>query len=134
VKVVGVREGEKMYYFSSVTEFSMLREIIKTELDEILGEDASRVFIALNEGVNNAIVHGNKGDNRKKVCLKIEKINCDLHIVICDEGDGFCTAERFEMQEVSSEHGRGFEIIQYCVDSYRYNERGNEITLIKKIR
>lgn len=125
--------GGSIYYFSSLAEFATLRDKIKEELVRTSGNDAPYIFIAINEGVNNAIFHGNKEDCSKKVSLMIEKVHCEIKIIIHDEGDGFTHQEKCEKAECSAESGRGFEIIQHCVDSYQLNELGNELTLIKKV-
>ncbi len=122
-----------MYYFSSLAEFSTLRERIKEDLVRTSEKDATHIFVAINEGVNNAIFHGNKGDQNKKVYIMIEASPCEIKIIIRDEGDGFTNREKRDAVEWSSENGRGFEIIQHCVDSYQLNELGNELTLIKKL-
>lgn len=121
-----------MYCFSTLTEFSTLRESIKAELIRISGTDAQRIFVAINEGVNNAIFHGNKEDSSKKVCLIIEKHLNEIKIVIRDQGNGFLDQERSEVPPWFEEHGRGMQLIQHCVDSYQLNEMGNEITMFKK--
>ncbi|MBC8015590.1 MAG: ATP-binding protein [Sporomusaceae bacterium] len=121
-----------MYCFSTLAEFSALRESIKAELVRTSGEDAQRIFIAINEGVNNAIFHGNKEDNSKKVYLTIESHPSEIKIVIRDEGNSFLNQERTHAIPWFQEHGRGFQLIQHCVDSYQLNTQGNEITMIKK--
>ena len=123
-----------MYCFSSLGEFATLREQIKEELVRTSGQDASHIFIAINEGVNNAIFHGNKEDHSKRVSLRIEELPNEVKVIILDEGDGFSRQEKRQDVEWSAENGRGFEIIQYCVDSYQFNALGNELTLIKKNR
>ncbi|MBP2626845.1 MAG: putative anti-sigma regulatory factor, serine/threonine protein kinase [Firmicutes bacterium] len=123
-----------MYCFSSLAEFSILRESIKEGLMKNCGKDALAVFIAINESVNNAIFHGNKEDNSKNVYLIIEKMPNGIKIVIRDEGRGFLNREIPNTSDWLEEHGRGFAIIQHCVDSYRLNKMGNEITLIKKTK
>ncbi len=122
-----------MYYFSSLAEFSTLRENIKEELIRILGKDSPHIFVAINEGVNNAIFHGNKSDQNKKVYLMIEELPGEIKIIIRDEGDGFTQCAKIGEVEWSAESGRGFEIIEHCVDSYQLNELGNELILTKKI-
>jgi len=122
-----------MYCFSSLAEFSMLREIIRTELVRTSGKDALGVFMALNEGVNNAIFHGNKEDYSKKVYLTMEELPNEIRIIIRDEGQGFLNREIPDATPWFAEHGRGFQLIQRYVDSYELNGLGNELTLIKKI-
>lgn len=122
-----------MYCFSSLAEFALLRERIKAELARTSGKDAQRIFIAINEGVNNAIFHGNKEDSSKKVYLTMEELPNEIRIIIRDEGPGFISQEITDKTPWFAEHGRGFELIQHYVDSYKLNGLGNELTLIKKL-
>ena len=122
-----------MYCFSSLEEFSMLREIIKAELVRTSGKEALGVFIAINEGVNNAIFHGNKEDRSKKVYLSIEQCLNEIKIIIRDEGNGFFYQETSHAPLWFEEHGRGLQLIQHYVDSFELNHLGNELTLIKKL-
>ena len=121
-----------MYCFSTLDQFSAIRESIKEELIRIYGEDSLQVFVAINEGVNNAIFHGNKEDGSKKVYLTIEELPNGIKIVIRDEGQGFISQEIPDTIPWFEEHGRGLQLIQYYVDSYEFNGLGNELTLIKK--
>lgn len=122
-----------MYCFSTLDEFSTMRELIKAELVRISGKDAQRIFVAINEGVNNAIFHGNKEDSSKKVYLTMEQHLNEIKIIIRDEGSGFVNQERNHVTPWFEEHGRGLQLIQHCVDCYELNGLGNEITLIKKL-
>lgn len=122
-----------MYSFSSFAEFATLRDSIKRELAQSCKEDALRLFIAINEGVNNAIFHGNKEDLKKKVYLTIEKFPHEMQITIRDEGEGFLHSELSEAKELWKEDGRGLELIKHYVDTYWLNAKGNEITFVKKI-
>jgi len=125
------KEVIRMYCFSSLEEFSDLRESIKEELMRASAKDALRIFIAINEGVNNAIFHGNKDDSSKKVYLTMQESPHEIRIVIRDEGEGFMKRDISDTTDWLAENGRGFEIIQHCVDSYQINEMGNQLTLIK---
>lgn len=122
-----------MYSFSSFEEFVNLRDSINEKLMKISGDDAMRLFIAINEGVNNAIFHGNKEDISKKVYLTIEEMPNEIKVVIRDEGQGFEKHNGDNTTDLWGEHGRGIELIKHCVDSYWCNPMGNEMTLVKKI-
>ncbi|MDF2634635.1 MAG: putative anti-sigma regulatory factor, serine/threonine protein kinase [Pelosinus sp.] len=122
-----------MYSFSSLAEFATLRDTIRKELIQDCEEDALRLFIAINEGVNNAIFHGNKKDVTKKVQLIIEKSPDEIQVIIRDEGDGFVETKTSDAMELWNEDGRGLDLIGLYVDSYWRNAKGNEITLVKKI-
>lgn len=124
-----------MYSFSSLAEFATLRDSIKKELVQSYedDDDALRLFIAINEGVNNAIFHGNKKDITKKVQLIIERLPDKIQIIIRDEGEGFLDAETSDAGKLWREDGRGLDLIKLFVDSYCLNAKGNEITLVKKM-
>lgn len=122
-----------MYSFSSLAEFATLRDSIKRELVQSCEEDALRLFIAINEGVNNAIFHGNKKDITKKVQLIIERLPDEIQIIIRDEGEGFVDEKTPDTEKLWREDGRGLDLIKLFVDSYCLNAKGNEITLVKKI-
>lgn len=122
-----------MYCFSSVKEFVNLRDSINGKLMQISGDGAMRLFIAINEGVNNAIFHGNKEDSSKKVYLTIEEMPNQIKVVIRDEGQGFENQESDDTTDLWGEHGRGLELIKHCVDCCWRNAVGNELTLVKKI-
>lgn len=122
-----------MYSFSSFEEFVKLRDVINEQLVKISGDNAMHLFIAINEGVNNAIFHGNKEDISKKVYLTIEKMSNEVKVVIRDEGQGFEKVRENATADLWGEHGRGIELIKHCVDSYWCNALGNEMTLVKKI-
>lgn len=122
-----------MYCFSSVKEFINLRDSINERLMKISGDGAIRLFIAINEGVNNAIFHGNKEDASKKVYLTIEEMPNEIKVVIRDEGQGFESQDNEDITDLWGEHGRGLELIKHCVDCCWRNAVGNELTLVKKI-
>lgn len=122
-----------MYCFSSVKEFVNLRDSINERLMKVSGDGAMRLFIAINEGVNNAIFHGNKEDSSKKVYLTIEEMPNEIKVVIRDEGQGFAEQESDDIKDLWEEHGRGLELIKHCVDCCWRNGTGNELTLVKKI-
>jgi len=67
------------------------------------------------------------------------KITCvhegdTVKIILKDDGDGFNWKLIPSMQDnLYESHGRGINITQYCFDNVYFNEKGNEVTLVKKI-
>ncbi|MDL1894124.1 ATP-binding protein, partial [Sphingobacteriales bacterium CHB3] len=57
-----------------------------THLDEI---QTNKLMVSLTEAVNNAILHGNKADAKKKVAVVCLCLPDELVITIADEGKGF---------------------------------------------
>lgn len=122
-----------MYCFSTLEQFSKLRESVRQELKQLLASEAESMFVAINEAVNNAIFHGNSGDSTKKVYLTITSSQGEIKAIIRDEGRGLDSAQNSSTCETLQESGRGLEIIGFCVDCYYFNVQPSEIVLIKKI-
>jgi len=95
----------------------------------------SNTGTALHEALTNAIRHGNQLDPSKKVTLTVELAHEQAIFTITDEGQGFDPSQVCDPTE--EEHllhhcGRGLLLIRHYMDEVRYNERGNQVTMIKK--
>ena len=126
------------YVFSDMAEFALLREPIREHLEQVAPEIAAPLFVALNEATNNALTHGGRS-SRGPVTLQIgEEDICDqpcVKIVVRDEGEGFDPSpllHRGTPPAPLESSGRGLWIIRSLVDQVRYNERGNELVLIRR--
>lgn len=123
-----------MYCFSTMEEFSRLRESVRQKLGQLLDNGVEPLFVAINEAVNNAILHGNKQDKTKKVYLTITSSPNEIKVIIRDEGRGFKPVKQQEIEENDlRESGRGLAIIGGCVDRYYFTVQPSEIVLIKKV-
>jgi anti-sigma regulatory factor (Ser/Thr protein kinase) len=119
-----------------------------------------RVTVALREAVLNAMHHGNLElssslrENEERVYHQLakqrrtEKPYCDRHVyvqakdtpedstyVIRDEGPGFdvkTLPDPLDPENLDKVSGRGLLLIRTFMDEVRHNDRGNEITLIKR--
>lgn len=104
---------------------------------------AGLLEVAVNEAINNAFRAS------EQVCIKIRRVGNRLLFRIKDDGPGFSTAkinaqlsknmqdEEFdaEFDEISLEEGgRGILIMKMFSDRLLYNEKGNEVLLMKKIK
>lgn len=93
------------------------------------------IRLALEEGLNNAIKHGNRGDPKKKIT-----VDCDVDadratITICDEGAGFDPArvpDPTADENLEKPSGRGLMLMKAYMDEVRYNDRGNQVFLMKR--
>ena len=71
----------------------------------------------------------------KDIIIKYQFHNDEIVLTIIDEGSGFDTASvvEFLMNNDSSGAegcGRGLMLLKYAVDEIRFNEKGNEVTLV----
>jgi serine/threonine-protein kinase RsbW len=100
-------------------------------------ETYANVLTCLSEAVINAIVHGNKQDETKKVYLNLEVVeNKRLIFTIADEGSGFDynnLPDPTSPENLENYSGRGVFIIKKLADQCIFNTIGNELELHFKI-
>jgi len=118
--------------------------IVEEELEKFchrvgLDEDSIENFgIATTEMVNNAIRHGNKSIERKKVHVKFEKMPSKMIVTVRDSGKGFKpdnVADPRAPENLYKESGRGIFIVKMLMDDVKFNftAQGTEVVLIKNI-
>lgn len=125
------------------SEIKNMRVVEKT-IDEIstelgIGEEYyGKIMVSTMEAVNNAIIHGNKSDNRKLVIIEIVKNNKTLRISVEDEGSGFKPKEipdPTKPENIENLTGRGVFLMSKLADAIEFNEKGNRVTMsFKDIR
>ena len=97
----------------------------------------ANILICLSEVASNAIVHGNKEDEQKKVYINLEVHNNKLMIfTVSDEGEGFdynILPDPTAPENLENLAGRGIFIMKQLADQCIFNSSGNEIELHFKI-
>ncbi|MCC7424238.1 MAG: response regulator [Planctomycetaceae bacterium] len=124
--------------------------------------DRVRIGVAVEEAMVNALVHGNLGvsselrergdDSFSRLCALrgTQEPYCDRHITldiqaetdemtltIRDEGEGFdvdALPDPTDIENLARCSGRGILLMRSFLDVVRYNEKGNEVTLVKRRR
>jgi serine/threonine-protein kinase RsbW len=98
------------------------------------GRDLFAIQMALEESLTNAIRHGNRLDEKKKVVVECKASPDRFWLRVQDEGAGFrpevvpdCTAD----ENLERCGGRGLALIKAYMSSVRYNDRGNCVTMEK---
>lgn len=113
--------------------------IVEKKIDEITKESKvnedlyGNLLIAVTEGVNNAIHHGNKSNPEKNVQIDIE-INEENQLVfsIKDEGEGFnpdALPDPTDPANIEKPHGRGVFLMQQLSDEIEFEEEGRQVIL-----
>lgn len=114
---------------------------VQDVLDELtqLGWGHSDLFgihMALEESISNAIRHGNKLDENKQVEVECRLDSRHFWARVTDEGPGFrpadvpdcCSPECLELPG-----GRGLALMNAYMTRVQYNDRGNSVTLEKRL-
>ena len=94
------------------------------------------VRLALEEAMVNAIKHGNRMEPDKQVFVACELTADEITVVIEDQGDGFKpedVPDPTEDENLENPGGRGIMLIRSFMTGVTYNDRGNRLTMIKKL-
>lgn len=94
-----------------------------------------RLFVASTEAVNNGIVHGNKSDPTKKVCISCAVNSETITVRVKDEGGGFdptTLPNPLDEQNLMKESGRGIFLIKSMMDkvNFQMTEAGAIVEMV----
>jgi serine/threonine-protein kinase RsbW len=92
--------------------------------------------IALMEAVANAVIHGNRQEPAKQVCIFWRhEPRKHVSIVVRDEGAGFdvsAVPDPTRPENLAAEHGRGILLMRTFMDEVHFEKGGTEVHLLKK--
>lgn len=123
---------------SKLENINQIEKIIDeiSDTNDIHSDIYGKILIATIEGVNNAIVHGNKLDPSKKVFVMFTVTDNKLTISIEDEGRGFdfnSIPDPTIPENIENISGRGVFLMRKLSDEIFYNDLGTKVELIFNI-
>jgi len=123
---------------SKTESIAQLEQLIEEIADKYhVAEDTfANMMTCLNEAAINAIIHGNKLDETKKVIINAEVEPKRIVWTVTDEGPGFDYANLADPtapENLENLTGRGVFIIKHLADQCIFNASGNTIELHFKI-
>src|SRR5687767_7070460 len=130
----------KPLVFTIPSDLAASRDVHKAIMDRVEAQhyDEQSTFairLALEEGLMNAIKHGNKLDPKKKVHVEAKVNSKSTEITIEDQGKGF---HRDEVPDPCSEEnllkcsGRGILLMEAYMDKVEYSNGGRRVKMVKK--
>ena len=105
-----------------------------------LGDELEKVGLAVREVVANAIIHGNRLDDQKKVVVTVVRTPEQFKVVVWDQGRGFdvnCLPDPGSPEVLLRESGRGIYMARAFMDEFHVHTGlagGTTVSLIKYIR
>ncbi len=99
--------------------------------------DRDDLSIVITELFNNALHHGNRNDESKKITITFEALNNGLQISVKDEGRGFepnKIKNPLEKDNILKTSGRGLFLVEQLVDkvNYEISPTGSTVIVFKK--
>lgn len=110
---------------------------LRTDLN--IGDDVyGNVLISLTEAANNAILHGNKADEKKQVEISytLDERGKNLSFIIKDQGPGFDynnLPDPTAPENLERTHGRGVFLMMQLADMVVFSDNGATIEMTFKI-
>lgn len=119
---------------SSPNSVSQLEHFLRKVINEhrVCESKFSDILVSLTEAVNNAIIHGNQNDVKKKVMVKCKTSNRGLQFSIVDEGKGFnpeAIPDPTSAEKLETCGGRGVFIINALADKVAIKSNGSTNTV-----
>ena len=90
------------------------------------------ILISLTEAVNNAITHGNNGDENKRVEIFLQRTKAGLKFRVCDEGHGFnpkSLPDPTAPENIECCGGRGVFLIKQLSDRVSFSDNGSTVEM-----
>ena len=91
------------------------------------------MMVAVIESVSNAIIHGNKQDENKKVDLELSVAHKEIIIEVTDQGNGYDfnnIPDPTLPENLEKPGGRGVFIMKTLCDKIKFYDSGRKIKLI----
>jgi len=118
--------------FSTYEEVEKIPDFADYIRDECsLDEEIAETFkLVLSEAVTNAVVHGNREEQSKKVDVTVSVTNKSISADIIDEGEGFTPDEEkdpLNEENLLDTSGRGIFLIRQFTDYVEFKESGTHL-------
>lgn len=123
------------------TDFDQLADVedIVTELSTAANlneEQSASLMLAASEATTNAMLHGNKMDESKKVVVIAEVIGGEARYSVEDEGAGFKPDDvpnPLDAENLLKTSGRGVFLMKTYCDDVRFDKGGCRVTLVMSL-
>ena len=134
-------ETEKvtLQFSSSPDNFKMLYILLDQIRKQVAINDEmlANIELVVGEAINNAIMHGNKGDVSKMVTVNAEIVADNILVVtVADEGAGFCysaIADPTLPENIQNPTGRGVYLMKQLADLVVFSNNGSTVEVQFKL-
>lgn len=94
-----------------------------------VGNYYSAVSVAVIQAVENAIVHGNRSDNKKEVSIVFGTCRGGIFAEVADQGSGFDYSRFGQLPMGDQKEGEGIFVMKSLADKLSFSEAGSRVRL-----
>ena len=116
---------------SNINQVEQLVEQL-TSRYQLNQEKHDSLLISLTEAVSNAIIHGNKQDRSKTVCIRYAQVTDGLAVRVSDQGGGFnyqSLPDPTSPERLCECGGRGVFLMSQLCDRMQYINGGSTVEM-----
>lgn len=116
---------------SSISEVEALIDNVCEELN-ISEDHYGNILIAVTEAVNNAIIHGNKYSDAKKVQVEVSPASDKVRFTVIDQGEGFDfnnLPDPTAPENLEKPDGRGIFLMKNLSDEVIFESNGSKVSI-----
>ena len=129
-----IRETQKIEIVSRPQNIKKVEEFIDEICDffNVNNDYFGNIIVAVTEAVYNAIKHGNKNDESKKVIVAFELIKGCVTFTVTDEGVGFNPNSVLDPTDPANENeelGRGLYLMKSLTDELEFSNNGTTVQM-----
>ncbi|HLP18815.1 MAG TPA: ATP-binding protein [Chitinophagales bacterium] len=121
---------------SKPENIALVEKFIDDMRNEVnIGDDVyGNILISITEAANNAIIHGNKCDEKKDVTIEygLDDRGKNLTFIVKDQGPGFDynnLPDPTEPENLEKTHGRGVFLMMQLADMVVFSDKGASIEM-----
>ena len=93
--------------------------------------------VGLTEALSNAMLYGNGSDPQKRVLIEVDVRVEELAVRVTDQGVGFdptVVPDPTLPDNLTKSGGRGIFLMKALMDEVQFNDRGNSVTLVLRLK
>lgn len=125
---------DKLVFNSDTKNINLVEKLIDDLSNQFgLHSDVyGKLLLAVVEGVNNAIVHGNRMDKSKDVVITYAIDEKKVEFTIMDQGEGFDFSnvpDPTKPENLEKTHGRGIFLMHHLADDIDFDENGSIVKM-----
>jgi serine/threonine-protein kinase RsbW len=93
--------------------------------------------VGLTEALSNAMLYGNGSDPQKRVRVEVDVRVEELAVRVTDQGVGFdptAVPDPTLPDNITKSGGRGIFLMKALMDEVRFNDQGNSVTLVLRLK